>query len=296
MAKSALFDAMKSNGYLIGPLDNYLFTQANKPNDRAINVNAPSCIGKCMRANYYMRMQYDRDGVMEPRTQRIFDNGDGMHERIQGYLTKMGILICDEVPLINDEHNIQGHTDGLLELSDEEVAILELKSINDRGFSALKGPKDEHRKQGLTYLFCAETRRRYLRSKYSTPGEFYASQPEREKYFRSHYQHMKDGSKWTRKQKIENEVKLNLICDDILFFTEKEVSKVIFLYENKNDQSLKEYTVEMNKENEKILKEVLAECDELDSYCAKKKVPPRCGESKSCQACRFCDFKDECWR
>ena len=70
-----MFQAMKKEGYVTAPLDRFLFEQANKPNDRAVNVNAPSQAGKCNRANYYMRMQYENDGSIDPRTQRIFDNG-----------------------------------------------------------------------------------------------------------------------------------------------------------------------------------------------------------------------------
>ena len=86
------------------------------------------------------------------------------HERIQNYLLEMNLLICDEVPLLNEEYNIQGHTDGFLDLPEDEVAILEIKSINDNQFNQLKDAKEEHKKQGLIYLYCAEERRQQLRS------------------------------------------------------------------------------------------------------------------------------------
>ena len=158
MALKEMFQAMKKEGYVTAPLDRYLFEQANKPNDRAVNVNAPSQAGKCNRANFYMRMQYEDDGSIDPRTQRIFDNGTYTHERLQSYLIDMELLLMDEVPLINDQYNIQGHTDGFLNLEDE-VAILEIKSINDNQFTQLRDAKEEHKKQGLIYLFCAEERR-----------------------------------------------------------------------------------------------------------------------------------------
>ena len=131
MALKDMFNAMKKEGYVTAPLDKYLYEQANKDSDRAVDVNAPSQAGKCNRANYYMRKQYESDGCIDPRTQRIFDNGSKVHERLQTYLLDMELLLMDEVPLINDEYKIQGHTDGFLGLEDEEVAILEIKSIND---------------------------------------------------------------------------------------------------------------------------------------------------------------------
>lgn len=296
MSLNNLFQSVKQEGYIIKPLDFFLEKQANADNDRAVDVNAPSQAGQCMRHNYYMRKQYDSDGDIGARTQRIFDNGTYTHERIQNYLLEMNLLICDEVPLLNEEYNIQGHTDGFLDLPEDEVAILEIKSINDNQFNQLKDAKEEHKKQGLIYLYCAEERRQQLRNKYKTLEEFYASQEERAEYYSSKYQHMKGGRKFTREQKIQHEVDLNLICDDILFRTEKPITKVIFLYENKNTQDMKEYCVERSTVTEHILIGVLNEYQALNEYCGEDELPPREGTSKSCQTCRWCDFKLECWR
>lgn len=283
--------------YVTGALDLYLTKKANQPNDRAVNVNAPSQAGKCQRANYYMRTQTENDGSIDPRTFRIFDNGTYTHERLQGYLLDMGLLICDEVPLINEQHNIQGHTDGILDLGDDEIAVLEIKTINERGFTALKDAKEEHKKQGLIYLYCLEERRKFLHHKYKTREDFFSkkSVEERTEYFRSHYQHMKGGHKYTREQKIDNEVKLNLVADDILYDTLKPITKVVFLYENKNNQELKEYVVERNVTTENILTELLAGYDYLNLCIKKGTVPDREGSSKSCEHCRWCDYKNECW-
>lgn len=295
MALKNLFNAMKREGLVASQIDKYLFEQANKPNDRAVNVNAPSQAGKCNRANYYMRMQIESDGTIDARTQRIFDNGTFVHERLQSYMLDMGLLHMDEVPLINDEYNIQGHTDGFIAVSDDEVAILEIKSINDNQFTQLKDAREDHKCQGLIYLFCAEERRQYLRNTYKTPEEFNASYSDRAKYFAQHYQHMKSGRKFSRQQKIDNEVALNLLADNILFYTSKPVSKVVFLYEDKNNQELKEFIVERNMITESILSDTLSRYKELNRCCEMHIEPPREGSSKSCSACRFCSYKNTCW-
>lgn len=289
-----MFQAMKKEGYVTAPLDRYLFEQINKPNDRAVNVNAPSQAGKCNRANYYMRMHYDTDGGIDPRTQRIFDNGTHVHLRLQEYLTEMELLALDEVPLINDRYNIQGHTDGYLDLNGE-IAILEIKSINDNQFGQLRDAKEEHKKQALIYLFCAEERRLFLHEHYRSVEEFNASYQNRYDYFVSHYRHLVGGRKYTREQKIENEVLLNMLSDNILFYTDKPITKVIFLYENKNNQELKEYVVERNMTTEPILTEVLKNYENLENCIAKGIPPEREGTSKSCTTCRWCSFKNECW-
>ena len=299
MAFKDMFMSMdKSNRtYVTGALDLYLTKQANKPNDRAVNVNAPSQAGKCQRANFYMRTQVDNDGSIDPRTQRIFDNGTYTHERLQAYMLDMGLLICDEVPLINEEYNIQGHTDGILDIGNDEIAVLEIKSINDRGFTILKDAKDEHKQQGLIYLYCLEERRKYLRNKYKTKEDFLSIESEEERiaYFKSRYQHMKDGSKYTREEKIQNEVDLNLIADDILYDTEKPITKVVFLYENKNNQELKEFVVERNVTTENILTDLLNGYKHLNKCVEDNKLPDREGTSKSCNTCRWCDYQNECW-
>lgn len=294
MGLKNLFQAMKSEGYVTAPLDRYLFEQANKPNDRAVNVNAPSQAGKCNRANYYMRMQYEGDGTIDPRTQRIFDNGTYTHERLQAYLIDMGLLHMDEVPVLNEKYNIQGHTDGYLNFGDE-VAILEIKSINDNQFNQLKDAKEEHKCQGLIYLFCTEERRKWLHKHYKNKAEFDASYNDRYKYFEQRYQHMQSGHKYSREEKIANEVMLNMLSDNILFNTDKPVTKVIFLYENKNNQELKEFCVERNLTTEPILEGVLERYEELNECCRKKILPDREGTSKSCTMCRFCSFSNTCW-
>ena len=290
-----MFQAMKKEGYVTAPLDEYLFTKANEPNDRAVNVNAPSQAGKCNRANYYMRTQEEKDGTIDPRTQRIFDNGTYTHERLQTYLLDMELLAMDEVPLICDEYNIQGHTDGFLQF-DDEIAILEIKSINDNQFNQLKDAKEEHKKQGLIYLYCAEERRKFLHRTYKTEEEFNASWETRYRYFEFHYQHMKSGRKFSREEKIKNEVMLNMLSDNILFHTDKPISKVVFLYENKNNQELKEFVVERNISTESILTEVLEDYKTLNLAVAEQKIPdrPQCA-TKSSQMCKWCDYRNNCY-
>lgn len=294
MALKDIFNTFKHDTVVVGQLDRYLEKKVNFDNDRAVDVNAPSQAGKCMRANYYMRKQYPADGDIDARTMRIFDNGTHVHIRLQKYMTDMGLLIMDEVPLINDEFHIQGHTDGYLDLGDE-VAILEIKSINDQQFQRLKDVKEEHKKQGLIYAYCANSRRIYLRNHYHSIEDFENSESERRIYFEKHYQHMQTGHHYSRQSKIKHEVDLNIISDDILFRTEVPVSRVVFLYEDKNTQDLKEFVVKVDVSTRDILNEVLESYRQLNKYCKENKVPPREGRNKSDSMCRWCSYKDECW-
>ena len=72
-------------------LDKFLTLNVEE-NDRAIDVNSPSQVFKCMRALYYARTEADCDGTVDARLQRIFDNGTHVHLRLQEYLKKEGTL------------------------------------------------------------------------------------------------------------------------------------------------------------------------------------------------------------
>lgn len=314
MALKSVFNALKNEGYIIKPLDMYLLSLNSKDNDRATDVNSPSQASVCNRANYYARKGYQNDGSIDPRTRRIFDNGTKTHERLQEYLLDEGVLISDEVPCINPEYNIQGHTDGFLNLGKittetvlvpkgccraklqvpkyTEVGILEIKSINSNGFTQLKDAKPEHKQQAMIYLYCAEERRQLLQEKYSTLQDLLNSEPERRKEFEQRYQHLRDGHKFTREEKIDFQVKLCLEADYILYNTTRPITKVVFLYENKDNQELKEYVV---KRDDSILEATLDKYDRLNKACETETIPEREGTSKSCPTCRWCNYKIECF-
>ena len=297
MALSNVFSAMKREGYVIRPLDLYLLSLNKEDNDRAINVNAPSQVGTCMRARFYARTGEEQDAnSVDARTRRIFDNGTCFHIRIQGYLKEQGMLLMDEVPVHNYEYNIQGHTDGILALNVVEDGVLELKSINNAGFTQLKGPKEEHKKQGLVYIFCLESRRLFLQSKYKTQEDFDRSLPIRKAQYRKLYQHLKGGRKFTKAQKIAYQVGLHVKMDKILYSLKKPITKAIFLYENKDNQEMKEYCVSSQEaESKKLMREILEEYEYINECVESGTVPPREGTNKSSSPCRWCNYKSACW-
>ena len=47
-------------------IDNYLATNVEE-NDRAVDVNSPSQVFKCMRSLYYARTGAESDGFIDPR-------------------------------------------------------------------------------------------------------------------------------------------------------------------------------------------------------------------------------------
>lgn len=270
-------------------IDNYLATNEEE-NDRAVDVNSPSQVFKCMRSLYYARIGAESDGFTDPRLQRIFDNGTHMHLRIQEYLTKEGSLVMDECPCIDAEANIQGHTDGILKMTEQEYAILELKSMNSILFGKLKEPKPEHIAQAMIYMYCTECRRQELVS--MTEDEFKFSLDDRVEFYRSRYQHLKAGKKHTREEKIQHNIITNLKLDNLLHTIKRPIDRIVFLYENKDNQELKEFVIEYDDD---LMCDILDFYDQVNYYVANKKVPPREGTSKSCNICRFCSYRNECY-
>lgn len=297
MALKSVFNAMKREGYVIKDLDLYLLSLNGEDNDRAIDVNAPSQIGGCLRSRYYSRTQASRDtNAVDARTRRIFDNGTKTHERLQQYLEEQGMLLMDEVPVYNATYNIQGHTDGILALGAVEKGVLEIKSINSNGFSNLKTVKEEHRKQGLTYVYCLEQRRLELQEIYSSLSDFVKDKKNRYKKYASLYQHLKDGRRHTREEKIKFQCDLHDKMDSILMETRVPITKAIFLYENKDSQELKEFCVSTREAaSQEVLKEILNECSYINDCIKNGIVPPRCSNSKTSSPCRFCPFTIECF-
>lgn len=314
MSLKAIFNIMKNEGYIVKDLDLYLLSLNAKDSDRAIDVNSPSQASKCMRANYYSRTQVEPDGTIEPRLRRIFDNGTKTHERLQEYLTAQGMLILDEVPCIHLDYNIQGHTDGFLLLGKTvdlkqkvpsrrgtrvvkltnytNIGILEIKSINNNGFTSLKDAKPDHKEQAMIYLYCAEQRRLFLRDKYKSYDEFVASYNERSEYFAKRYSHLKGGKKFSTEDKLYFQVERCLKADTILYNTINPLNKVVFLYESKDTQELKEFTVTLDNT---VLDKVLDRFKRLNEHVAKGTLPERECPNKSCQNAKWCSYKIHCF-
>ena len=114
----------------------------------------PSMLGSyCMRLLYLAYNGLLPEQVIDDNVQRIFDNGNYLEDRMSSYFTKLEILLDREVEAKSDNPPISGRADFLLKHQDYDQIGLELKSINDKGFEALKNrPKREHTVQLQIYL------------------------------------------------------------------------------------------------------------------------------------------------
>lgn len=297
MSLKNIMATLKKEGYIVKDLDQYLLMQNDKDEDRRWDINSPSSAGACPRSVVYSRLGYERDAVsVDARTRRIFDNGTHVHERLQKYLKDCGLLVMEEVPLFHDEYQVQGHTDGILRLNKFELGVLEIKSINTDGFRKLVDAKDEHKLQALIYMYCLETRRLKLKKLYKTKAQLdkYLNSKTYENFIQKHYSHLVSGSHYSAEEKFNFKLESHREADRVLWETVRPINKMIFLYEDKNTQELKEFCVKWDDE---LLKELLTKYEYINSFVEDKKIPPRPKEatSKSCTHCRWCNFKSSCW-
>ena len=293
MSMKSLFNTVKQGDGLIKQLDQFLLKHDThvEDGDRKSVTNSPSSSLGCSRANYYQRQGIKKD-VIEPRVRRIFDNGHGVHNRLQQYLHDMGFLLMDEVPLYNKEYEIQGHTDGIGTLSGNPKVceILEIKSINTNQFGKLKEAKQEHRAQAQVYIFCSEEHRKYLKEKYPTHVEFHRSRFARKRKYEKLYQHLRSGNNFTKEQKVDFKVKQHMDMDKILYGLVKPIERAIVLYEDKNTQELKEFIISVDMD---LMDEVLRKFKVSNDHWAKQEVPPR--ECKAKTEGRWCPYVHHCF-
>jgi len=77
----------------------------------------------------------NRYSYISPRIQRVFDNGNDVHDRIRSYLQKQGVVRGIEVKIKTGL--LHGRADAII-FSDGRIAVLEIKSIKKEGFQKLK--------------------------------------------------------------------------------------------------------------------------------------------------------------
>jgi len=177
--------------------------------------------GKCPRQIYFKFKDYPRE---EPdgRAMRIFDYGDYTHLRLSSVLTSMGIVRGLEVD-IPPQEDVSGRADAIVGI-DNELYVVDFKTISHFGFSKLAEPKSDNVKQLELYMH----------------------------YF--------------------------------------DIDKGILLYEDKNNQAIKEFVLRYDKN---IVQGVLNKFDRLKEYIEKEEVPP-IPEDIEDWRCKYCDFKSAC--
>lgn len=134
-----------------------------------------SSAGRCSREQQFTYLGFPGRKRNDVQSQNIFDNGDFLHLRYQVAGIIAGWLQDAEVPVSLNIGNIRvkGTMDGMLSWGE----VLELKSINSRGFAEIidLGPKHLHKLQATAYMMAADvgiTRFVYENKDRNTNAEF----------------------------------------------------------------------------------------------------------------------------
>jgi CRISPR/Cas system-associated exonuclease Cas4 (RecB family) len=116
----------------------------------------PSQVGTCQRALWYGHKgatpNESFNGNLVLRDHFTFEFGTYFGVLFQNLCERAGVLKSRESLVVCHKYKIVGHADGEL-LIDGREYILEIKSTNDRRFTAIqKAPNESHKKQVMTYM------------------------------------------------------------------------------------------------------------------------------------------------
>ncbi len=105
--------------------------------------------GKCPRAVFFKFKKAAKEDI-EPRVLRMFDHGDYIHRLILNALFSVGLVRSSEIS-IPPQQIISGRADAVIS-SNNELYVLDIKSMNSMVFKGLNEPKEENLYQVQLYL------------------------------------------------------------------------------------------------------------------------------------------------
>lgn len=123
----------------------YLDQQKSKEQVRFYITDA----GKCGRSIFFKFKNAPRK-KLDPRLLRLYERGEYLHRNIISILIRMGILVASEVNIPNQEM-IGGRADAIISLNNE-LHLVDIKSMNSMVFRNLSQPKEENVAQIQLYL------------------------------------------------------------------------------------------------------------------------------------------------
>lgn len=252
---------------VIGPLSRHILARPPDTSRRQDVLHPSELIKKnfCHRAAYYRLLGHAPAPERHPlRTQAIFDEGHAVHARWQGWIAEMGILYglwstsegtkwavsADvdttdrylEVPLHDRGLRIEGHSDGWVKNKDGSEFLIEIKSI---GPGTIRVEQPELYRGGDLFDAWKQVRRPF--PSHLRQGQLYLALINR----------------MAERGEIESAPK-----------------EIVFIYELKADQSMKEFVVSYSPD---ISKDALDDAFDI-VRAVEKGDPPECRIEK-CSAC-----------
>lgn len=262
----------------------------NKPTPyRGHGLNSPSSVSRCPREVYYRRKGLPNERVREASNLLILDVGTFVHEKVQEALLAEGHLIIDEVPLYHEELQIMGHADGLIDLKNGELGVLELKTINDNGYRRLADAKHDHKEQTFVYLFIIEN----LRKQIEDATNKTVFQKEYLSIIKEALEAFIDTSTIKGERKVAKELKLHKKLFNTLKDCHKPIHTISVVYINRNNFAMKKFDVEFDIE---AFNDITKKLIMINEAVENNKVPKIPSEQERKALCRWCEFKESCLR
>lgn len=274
---------------LLGDVERHVMREAMN-SDRDMSYLHPSDMAKtdfCNRWAYYTVTGTEAsDAASNPsfQLQNIFAEGHAIHDKWQGWLSRMGVLWgryqcigcgteefsfgfrCEpcnldatykEVALRSEDGSIRGHADGAVKCSDGKMRLIEIKSIG-LGTVRVDAPN----------LF-----KRY------TDGDLSLNDLWRE-VSRPFSSHIRQGMMYLH------------LARNVEYLA--EVDEIVFLYEFKATQAVKEFVVRFDPE---AVEERLADAQTVwESVESGVEPKPPGWASESARTCKSCEYRSKCWR
>lgn len=287
-----LKDTYRRRDILLPSVERHVLKKAKEPSGRRDDVMHPSEMAKsdwCGRHDFYRMtgVPVDFKGRSPSfRLENVFDYGHSVHSKYQRWLTEMGILwgkwackkcahvwtgptpdYCEncesdsfrykEVSLSNEELMISGHSDGIV-LLDDSYKMIEIKTV---GISTLR--------------FEAYSLFDKYQSERLTPEElwFLIKRP-----FATHIR--------------QGQIYLHLARSQ---YPELDIDEIIFIYEWKPTQEVKEFVVKYNPD---LISQILSTAELVSDAVRNNDVdivgrPEWAG--KQGKTCSSCVYRNVCW-
>jgi hypothetical protein len=260
--------------------------------DRRSDVMHPSEMAKakwCGRHDYYRMTGLEPDYKGKAHSFRLmntFDYGHTAHKKYQRWLSEMGILWgqwkcqngwCElsflgdgpecpecgdvseykEVPLGDPDLRMGGHSDGVVRLAEESNAMLEIKTV---GITSLR-------------FEAYQLYERYAEEQW-TPDELWF------KINRPFASHVRQGQLYMHMARKK--------------FPHLDIQEIIFLYEWKLTQDVKEFVVPYNRDT---ISDILDTAEVVAEHVARAEGPPPRPDWADIEgkACGDCEYRSTCW-
>ncbi len=110
--------------------------------------------GKCPRYWFYAFSGADFSDAADAYAVANMSNGTLSHERIQKAMLASGVMIADEVKIVNEDPPIFGYADGMLTWEDENL-VAEIKTMREESFQYRRNTNKApsyHLEQILLYM------------------------------------------------------------------------------------------------------------------------------------------------